>query len=234
MTPGLAPPRRQLYGRRRGRKLRPGRDALVAQRLPEIRVALPPDGPLDPRRLFDRPVAEVWLEVGFGSGEHLAAQARSHPDIGFIGCEPFVNGVASLLSLVVAEGIENLRIHPDDARPLIDALGDATIGRLFVLFPDPWPKTRHHKRRFIVPKTLDACARVLRDGAEFRLATDHPEYCRWMLEHLRRHAAFAWLARSPRDWRERPDDWPETRYEAKTLAQGARPMFLRFRRRTRR
>ncbi len=206
----------------------------MADLLPRLTVALPSDGRLDPRSLFDRPVAEVWLEVGFGAGEHLAAQACAHPDIGFIGCEPFVNGVASLLGVVAAERLENLRIHPDDARPLIDALDDATIGRLFVLFPDPWPKTRHHKRRFIAAETLDACARILRDDAEFRLATDHPEYCRWMLAHLRRHGAFTWLANTPRDWRERPQDWPETRYEAKTRAQGARPMFLRFRRNARR
>ena len=233
MKRGNETQRRQLYGRRRGRRLRPGRQGLMAELLPRLEVSLPAAGPLDPRRLFDRAVADVWLEVGFGAGEHLAAQARAHPDIGFIGCEPFVNGVASLIAIVAAERLENLRIHPDDARPLIDALGDATIGRLFVLFPDPWPKVRHLKRRFILPETLDACARILRDGAEFRLATDHPGYCRWMLDHLRRHGAFTWLARTPHDWRDRPEDWPETRYEAKTRAQGAHPVFLRFEREAR-
>ncbi len=230
MTPHRVTPQRLLYGRRRGRKLRPGRRRLIDEALPAIEVALPATGLLDPSTLFDAPVRDVWLEVGFGAGEHLAHQARTHGDVGMIGCEPYVYGIAGLLSVVTAEKLGNLRIFADDARLLIDALADASIGRLFALFPDPWPKTRHHKRRFVSRQTLDACARVLKDGAEFRFATDHAEYGRWVLAHLGRHGAFEWLARRPRDWRERPPDWPETRYEAKTSAQGARPVFLRFRR----
>lgn len=203
---------------------------MVERLLPKLAVALPTGRRLDPRGLFADRVADVWLEVGFGSGEHLAAQARAHPDIGLIGVEPYIYGVAGLLRTVATEGLGNVRVFADDARLLIDSLTEASVGRMFVLFPDPWPKTRHHKRRFINRKTLDAAARVLCDGAELRLATDHPEYCRWMLDHLWRHDAFAWLARTPRDWRERPDDWPETRYEAKARAQGARPVFLRIRR----
>ncbi|MFQ5783408.1 MAG: tRNA (guanine(46)-N(7))-methyltransferase TrmB [Alphaproteobacteria bacterium] len=233
-TANETPPGRRLYGRRQGRKLRPGRRALVDRLLPRLEVALPAHGPLDPGSLFDPPVDDVWLEVGFGGGEHLAAQARAHPALGIIGCEPFIAGVAHLLSLVATDPPDNLRVFPDDARRLIDALPEASIGRIFVLFPDPWPKTRHHKRRFVNRENLDACARILRDGAEFRLATDHAEYCRWMLDHLRRHDAFAWLARRPDDWRERPADWPETRYEAKARARGEKPVFLRFRRRPRR
>ena len=198
--------------------------------MPRLAVALPEGRPLDSRGVFCHRVSDVWLEVGFGSGEHLAAQARAHPDVGLIGVEPYIHGVAGLLSAVAAEDLRNVRIFTDDARLLLGALTEASVGRMFVLFPDPWPKARHHKRRFISPPTLDACARVLSDGAELRLATDHPGYCRWMLDHVRRHGAFAWLARTPRDWRERPADWPPTRYETKARAQGARPVFLRFRR----
>ena len=227
-TPG------RLYGRRRGRPLRRHRRDLVATLLPEIAVHLPDAGRLDPAALFEPPVDEIWLEVGFGAGEHLAEQARGNPRIGFIGCEPFINGIAGLLARIAAEGLANVRIYPDDARRLMAALPDASIGRMFVLFPDPWPKARHHKRRFISRATLDGLARVLRDGAELRLATDHAEYCRWMLDCLQRHPAFAWLARGPGDWRERPPDWPATRYEAKARAAEARPVFLRFRRAGRR
>lgn len=230
MPPRCTTSPRLLYGRRRGRKLRPGRQRLIEQLLPRLEVTVPACGRLDPRALFDDPVADVWIEVGFGAGEHLAAQARAHPEVGLIGCEPYINGVAALLATVAAQRLGNVRVVPDDARLLLAALPDASVGRLFALFADPWPKARHHKRRFINRQTLDVCARILRDGAEFRLATDLAEHCRWILDHLRRHDSFVWLARSPRDWRERPDDWPETRYEEKARRQGRRPVFLRFRR----
>ncbi len=231
MTPlPRAAPQRLLYGRRRGRKLRPGARDLIARVLPRLEVVVPASGRLDPRAQFTDAVSDVWIEVGFGAGEHLVAQARVHPEVGLIGSEPYVYGVAALLRAVVAEGLGNVRVFTDDARLLLDALPDASIGRMFVLFPDPWPKARHHKRRFINPQVLDACARVLRDRGELRLATDHAGYCRWMLDHIRRHGAFAWLARTPRDWRERPQDWPETRYEAKARARGAPPVFLRVQR----
>ncbi len=234
-TQGAAPARRRiLYGRRRGRALRPGRRALLETLLPRLSVALPEAGPLDPAALFDPRPRAVWLEVGFGAGEHLLAQARANPDVGLIGCEPYINGVARLLSEIADDPPANLRLFADDARPLIEALAEASVERVFVLFPDPWPKTRHHKRRFVSTPMLDQCARILVDGGELRLATDHAEYARWMLDHLARHPAFAWTARGPRDWRARPADWPETRYEAKARAQGARPVFLRYRRRPRR
>lgn len=230
MTQSGAGPRRSLYGRRRGKKLRPRRQALVDGLLPALRVELPATGHLDPATLFDATPSEVWLEVGFGGGEHLAQQARAHPDVGLIGCEPYVNGVASLLAIAAAERLASIRVFDDDARKLIAVLAEGSIGRMFVLFPDPWPKSRHHKRRFVAPETLDACGRVLRDGAELRLATDDLGYCRWIVEHLARHDAFDWLARGPADWRARPGDWPETRYEAKALRQGRPPVFLRYRR----
>ncbi len=234
MSDDTAPQQRMiLYGRRRGRPLRKQRSGLLETLLPRLEVALPETGRLDPASLFDRPVRDVWFEVGFGGGEHLAAQAAANPDIGFIGCEPFINGVASLLQHVEVLGLTNVRVVPDDARPILDALPDACIGRAFVLFPDPWPKARHAFRRFIGPDNLPRLARVLKDGAELRLATDDRQLSRWMLEHTWRHPDFAWTAQGADDWRVRPADWPETRYERKAIEAGRRPVFLRFRRRPR-
>ena len=201
--------------------------------LPALRFALPAQGLLDPRALFAPPVEAVWLEAGFGGGEHLAAQAAAHPLIGIIGAEVFENGVARLLGEVKRQGLRNVRLFIDDARLLIAALPEASLARAFILFPDPWPKQRHHKRRFVSTATLDNLAHALQDGAEMRLATDDTDYLRWMLERLTAHRAFEWLARRPVDWRERPTDWPPTRYEDKALAAGRRPVFLRFRRRPR-
>jgi tRNA (guanine-N7-)-methyltransferase len=231
-TDGTADGRRTLYGRRRGRPLRPNRQALVDRLLP--RLAVDPDAlPGDPLTLFPEPVRDLWVEVGFGGGEHLLEQAMHHPEIGFIGCEPFLNGVAKLLSGIEAAAPppRNIRLYTDDARALLDALPDASVGRVFVLFPDPWPKTRHHRRRFIAPPQLDTLARIMRPGAELRLATDHVDYLRWMLFHLLAHPAFRWCARGPDDWRRRPADWPPTRYEEKALEKGLRPAYLRFERR---
>ena len=226
-------PTRTLYGRRRGKKLRPARQALIDEALPRLRIELPATGHIDPATLFPPAVSgDLWLEIGFGAGEHLAWQARNHPHIAMIGCEPYVNGMASLLSQVAAQGLANVRVFDDDARLLMNAIPDASVDRLFILFPDPWPKTRHHKRRMVGAETLDVMARILGDGAELRLATDHRSYCRWIIEHLAGHPAFEWLARGPADWRRRPDDWPETRYESKALT-GSRPVFLRYRRRDR-
>ncbi|HSK40911.1 MAG TPA: tRNA (guanine(46)-N(7))-methyltransferase TrmB [Arenibaculum sp.] len=231
--PGKVPPDK-VYGRRQGRPLRRHKADLIENLLPGMRIPRPGRGDrIDPRGLFGRPPEQVWLEVGFGGGEHLAWQAAHHRDNGVIGCEPFINGVASLLQHVGEAGLSNVRILVDDARPLLDALPDASIGRCFVLFPDPWPKTRHHKRRFIGPDNLARLARVLEDGAELRLASDDASLIPWMLEHAWRHRDFEWLARRPEDWRTRPDDWPPTRYERKAVEAGRHPVFLRFRRRPR-
>jgi tRNA (guanine-N7-)-methyltransferase len=188
---------------------------------------------LEPRELFDETVEAVWLEVGFGAGEHLSALARAHPHIGFIGCEPFINGVARLLADVDQHGLGNVRVVMDDARILLDCLGQGSIGRAFLLFPDPWPKRRHNRRRFVVPDNIAAMANVLADGAQWRIATDHMDYCRWILDHMTRSAQFSWLARRPADWRTRPDDWPPTRYEEKGMEAGRPPVFLGFERRRR-
>jgi tRNA (guanine-N7-)-methyltransferase len=223
----------RLYGRRRGRPLRPGRLLLQQELLPRLAITLSEHGALDPVTLFPQIPAEVWLEIGFGGGEHLAEQAERHPGIGFIGSEVFENGVARLVGEVARRGLGNLRIFAGDARLLLDRLPPGSLARVFVLFPDPWPKLRHHKRRLVAPATLDRLAEVMRPGAELRLATDDPGYLLWMLEHVTAHPAFTWLARGPADWRERPADWPPTRYEEKARAAGRTPAFLRFARRDR-
>lgn len=225
-------PRPLFHGRRKGRRLRPGRQRLLETLLPRLRVDLAGNS-VDPAALFAAPVSDVWMEVGFGGGEHLAEQARQHPGIGMLGCEPFVNGVARLLAEIDRDGLGNVAIHPDDARDLIDRLPDASIGRAFVLFADPWPKARHRERRFVGPDNLARLARVMKDGAELRLASDQMGLVRWMLFHLTRHPDFEWLVRGPQDWRQRPDDWPATRYEAKALARGIQCVYLTFRRRPR-
>ena len=222
----------RVYGRRLGRPLRAGRQSAVDAWLPRIGVAVPNEpASLDPLALFEPPVTEAWLEVGFGGGEHLLAQAAAHPQAGLIGCEPFINGMAALLRAIDDEPARagNIRVLMDDARPLIASLRDASLAKAFILFPDPWPKARHHKRRFVAKANLDQLARVLKDGAELRLATDDPGYLRWMLIEMADHPAFAWTARRPADWRQRPADSPKTRYEDKGLA-GAAPAFLTWRR----
>jgi len=224
-----------FYGRRKGHPLRPRAGALVTSLLPRLAVPLPdPDGRgFDPRTLFPDPARPLRVEIGFGRGEHLAAQAAAHPDINFIGCEPFLNGVAGLLMEIDTRGLENVRIFAEDARLLLPALPEAIVDRLDLLFPDPWPKARHNKRRFIGRETLDTLARILTDGAEFRFATDHMDYCRWTLERLAFHSAFQWTAQQAANWRDPPPDWVETRYERKARAGGAACVYLRYRRRAR-
>ena len=211
--------------------MREGRRLLAESLLPRLAITLPKKGPLDPKTLFPAPPASVWLEIGFGAGEHLAAQAEQHPRVGFIGCEVFENGVARLLGEIARRELDNIRIFADDARLLLDCLKPASIGRVFILFPDPWPKQRHHKRRLVAPATLDRLAGVMQLGAELRLATDDRGYLAWMLEHAAAHPDFVWTARRPADWRERTPDWPATRYEEKARAAGRSPAFLRFIRR---
>jgi tRNA (guanine-N7-)-methyltransferase len=224
----------KVHGRRRGRRLRPGRAALLETLLPDLRIDLPAEGGwLDPAALFDPPRGRLWLEIGFGAGEHLAWQAAHNPDVGLIGSEVFVNGVASLLRHMREEGLDNVRIHDDDARALIAALPDASVDRTFLLFPDPWPKARHAPRRFVGPRNLAELARVMADGAELRIASDDVTYQRWALRQMQACPVFAWQVSGPRDWRERTDDWPPTRYEQKAVAAGRRPIYLRYRRRPR-
>ncbi|MGH7013282.1 MAG: tRNA (guanosine(46)-N7)-methyltransferase TrmB [Stellaceae bacterium] len=219
--------RRRIYGRRRGRKLRAGRRALMDTLLPRLRVVLPPVGMLDAPALFPG-TDELWLEIGFGAGEHLAAQARAHPAVGFLGAEVFENGVAKLLVAIDRDRLTNVRLFDDDARLLLARLPDRSLGRAFILFPDPWPKERHKKRRIVASETLDELARTLRPGAELRLATDDADYAEWIVGVVESHPAFVEVARGAGDWPDRPADWPATRYEQKALAAGRTPRFFRL------
>jgi len=216
---------RRLYGRRQGHKLREGQAALVEEALPALSV--PEDGPLEAARLFgnDRP---LQLEIGFGAGEHLAAQAEAAPDTGFIGCEPFLNGVVGALGHVRERGLNNVRLYMGDALSVLERLPDAALERVYLLHPDPWPKARHAKRRMINHGPLDLIATKLKPGAEFRLGTDDPTYCRWAMMIMNQRRDFAWQAETPRDFLERPADWPETRYERKARRQGHEVWYFRY------
>jgi len=221
----------RYYGRRKGKPLKAGRQSLLETVLPQIRITLPKNAyDLDPRGFFLAEPKTVSLEIGFGSGEHLAAKAGANPEEGFIGCEVFLNGVASMTRHVSAQGLANVRIFDEDAHYLLPALKAASLNRIFLLFPDPWPKSRHAKRRFISPKMLSDLARVLVDGGELRIASDHPVYVRWALLHGTGHPSFEWTAKGPECWRERPADSVATRYEEKARQEGRPPIFLSFRR----
>ncbi|MEG3617057.1 tRNA (guanosine(46)-N7)-methyltransferase TrmB [Magnetovibrio sp. PR-2] len=216
------------YGRRQGKKLRPGRERLMAELLPKIKIV--PGQPIAAQ--FASGVQSMWMEIGFGAGEHLAMQAQAHPDVGLIGCEPFVNGVAKLLSKIDDADIQNIRIHPDDARDIFPDIEDGGLGRIFILFPDPWPKIKHHKRRLIQSRLLDDLARLLDDDGELLFASDHMGYVRWTLAMVLKHRDFEWVCEGPADWRTPPDNWIKTRYEQKALA-GDVMVYLRFRRKPR-
>ncbi|MEZ5892394.1 MAG: tRNA (guanosine(46)-N7)-methyltransferase TrmB [Parvularculaceae bacterium] len=216
-----------VYGRRQGKPLRQRQAQLMDELLP--RVAVPVSDRVDPKTLFPRG-KEAWLEVGFGGGEHLAWHAGRNPDVLMIGAEPFLNGVARLLVDVDEQKLDNVRVHFGDARPLIEALPDASLSRVFVLHPDPWPKKRHYKRRMISPWFFAEAARLLRPGGELRVASDIRDYIRWTLMHAQHAADFEWTAARAADWKTRPGDWPQTRYEAKSLREGRTPAYLTFRR----
>ena len=218
---------RRLYGRRQGHRLRAGQQALVDGLLP--RIAVPADGPLDARVLFgdDRPLE---VEIGFGRGEHLAAQAAARPDHGFFGCEPFLDGVVGLLLQIEAHGLTNVAVHMGDAIEVLERLPDAALARAYLLHPDPWPKARHAKRRFMNPGPIDLLAWKLAAGAEFRFGTDHPVYCRWAMMVMGAREQFMWTAREPADFLVRPADWPETRYEAKARVPGHEVWYFTYRR----
>lgn len=209
------------FGRRKGRNLRPTKQGLFDDLLPRLQMSLPQAAGLKPQ-------SSVWLEIGFGGGEHLAHLAGLHPEVQFIGCEPYVNGVAGLLSHIDEHKLKNIRIYSDDARDLVAALPDNSLERVFVLYPDPWPKTRHNKRRIISAEFLDALARVMKEGAELRLATDSADYATWMLERLLANKNFQWTAKTCDDWLNPPPEWISTRYEQKALA--GRPTYLNFKR----
>ena len=223
----------RFYGRRKGKPLKATRLSLLESLLPKLAIPMP-TGPLDPAGLFAQAPRAIWLEIGFGGGEHLAAQAAAHPDVGLIGSEVFLNGIGGALKeLTARSAATNVRIFPNDVRFLLPRLPAASLERVFLMFPDPWPKTRHAKRRFIGPPMLDELARLLADGGELRVASDHPVYVRWTLQHAPVHPAFIWRVHGPDDWRLRPADGFPTRYEEKAVAAGRPPAYLTFVRRRR-
>ena len=220
---------RRLYGRRQGHKLRTGQAALVEELLPQLEV--PETGAIDATQLFgDAPESRrpLEFEIGFGSGEHLAGQAEARPDHGFIGCEPFINGVVGALTHVRDRDLDNVRIHMGDALEVLERFPDASLSRVYLLHPDPWPKARHAKRRMMNHGPVDLIARKLKPGCEFRLGTDDPTYCRWSMMVMDQRRDFEWQATSAQDFLTRPDDWPETRYERKARRKGHEVWYFRY------
>ena len=234
MLPPNSPKTRNFYGRIKGKTLKPAQQRYMQEDLADLRLSgvSPQDNPdrhtVNPQAFFGdtRP---LWLEVGFGGGEHLVHQCVRNPDVGIIGCEPYINGVAMLLGKIRSAGVENLRVYPWDVRDLFDVLPDQCLERAFLLYPDPWPKLRHHRRRFVTPGYLDPLARVLKPGALFRVATDIPDYVRQTLAEVP-PAGFDCLTPAPVDWVQPWDDWLSTRYEQKALREGRNPHYLTFRR----
>lgn len=220
------------FGRRRGRTFTARQQKLVDELLPTLRLPLDGTPPLAsvlaPTLVPGTTI--VWLEIGFGGGEHLVAQAIANPNAAVIGCEPFIDGVVKVLSRIEQLGLTNVRLHDDDARDVLRWLPAASIDRAFVLFPDPWPKARHRKRRLVSGPTLGLLARVIKPGAQLRVATDIGDYARTILEAIAHQSAFRWTATCPADWRVQGDDWPVTRYQQKAIREGRCSYFFRFER----
>jgi tRNA (guanine-N7-)-methyltransferase len=219
---------RAFFGRRVGQRLRPGQQDHMETLLPKLR--LPAGEITDPKSLFANPVREVRLEIGFGGAEHLIAAARENPDVGFIGCEPFVNGLAKALAAISLHGLTNIRLWDADAAPLLKRLPEASLARVDLFYPDPWPKRRQRKRRFVSDATLAAIDRVLRDGGEFRFASDIDDYVGWTLARLAKNAGLEWTAARAGDWLSPHEGWVRTRYEAKAIIAGRVPGYISARR----
>jgi tRNA (guanine-N7-)-methyltransferase len=220
-------PEIRSFGRKGGRALSPRQQRLLDELLPQLQVDLTPPAP-ELATLFTASVAETWLEIGFGGSEHMIWQANHNPHVGIIGCEPFVDGVVKALTAVDEQHLGNVRLHADDARDVLRWLPDASISRAFVLFPDPWPKVRHRKRRLVAGPTLALLARVMVPGSELRVGTDIADYAHTMLAAFEAQSEFVWTATSPIDWREQGADWPVTRYQRKAIREGRRSYFFRF------
>jgi tRNA (guanine-N7-)-methyltransferase len=227
---GTQAPRGAFFGRRKGHKLRAHQADLVDHLLPHLALDIQAPPPRDLSSLFDPPTAELRLEIGFGGGEHLVAEARAHPDAGFIGCEPYVNGMAKILTQIEAHNIRNISLFAGDAAELIAWLPPRALTRVDLIHPDPWPKRRHWKRRFVQDATIAAMARVLKPGGEFRFVSDIDDYCAWTLAHLLRSSDFAWTAEQASDWRRPWDGYTMTRYGQKATREGRIAAYLRFRR----
>lgn len=232
------PRRRHVYGRRRGKRLRAHQAGLVENFLPEISIALPDMSAgaaaprLDPATLFSPDCSEVWLEIGFGGGEHLIHQAQTHPHVGIMGCEPFINGVAKLVVEIEDRRLDNVRLHADDARQLLECLKPESLARVFILYPDPWPKARHNKRRFINQETLRLLAAAMKPGSELRFASDIPDYIDWTMAHIAdfNEESGPRFERVSRNEASPYEGWPGTRYEDKALKAGRVPTYLAFER----
>ncbi|WP_340159556.1 tRNA (guanosine(46)-N7)-methyltransferase TrmB [uncultured Hoeflea sp.] len=219
-----------FYGRRKGKALKVPQAAALSELLPVLKLDLASPAPKPFEGLWPKPVSAVRLEIGFGGGEHLLHRARSAPDTGFIGIEPFVNSMAKMLGGLESEGLDNIRLYDDDATQVLDWLPDACIDQIDLLYPDPWPKKKHWKRRFVSRVNLDRFARVLKPGGRFCFASDIDTYVNWTLAHIADHPEFEWTARKAADWHEPWQGWPSTRYEAKAIREGRTPCYLEFRR----
>ncbi|MBS1182475.1 MAG: trmB [Proteobacteria bacterium] len=219
-----------FFGRRKGKTLRKGQAERLEADLPRLSIDLATPAPAQLAALFSESPAEIRLEIGFGGGEHLVHRSLERPDVAFIGVEPFVNGMTKALGRIADEGIGNIRLSGEDGVRVLDWLPAASLDRVLLLYPDPWPKKRHWKRRFVGPDTVARFARVLRDGGEFWFASDIDTYVDWTLRHVRANPAFVWTASAPDDWRRPWDGWPGTRYEAKARREGRGSAYLTFRR----
>jgi tRNA (guanine-N7-)-methyltransferase len=220
---------RAFFGRRKGKRLRPGQESALAELLPRLCLPDPP-APIDPDAAFGRSDGPLILEIGFGGGEHLAAAARQGPEARFIGVEPFVNGMAKMLAVIEHEGLSNIRLWDRDAAELLPRLPAGAFDRIDLFYPDPWPKRRQRKRRFVSEASLAEFARLLKSGGLFRFATDIDDYAGWTLARTLGSPAFVWTARTAEDWRRPFPGWPGTRYEAKAIREGRRSIYLCFRR----
>jgi tRNA (guanine-N7-)-methyltransferase len=227
---GAVHPHGSLFGRRKGHKLRLHQADLIEHLLPRLALDIAKPSPPDVAGLFDPPADDIRLEIGFGGGEHLIAEARAFPKVGFIGCEPYVNGMAKILTRIEAHDLGNIRLYAGDAAELLAWAPPRSLERIDLIHPDPWPKRRHWKRRFVQDATVAAMARVLRPDGEFRFVSDIDDYCAWTLAHLSRSPDFIWTAERASDWHQPWPDYTMTRYGVKAEREGRRAAYLRFRR----
>lgn len=225
MTEPESAKRLRSFGRRRGRRLRTHAQELMEQLLPQLQLAATAESIAQFQKRHSH---GLWLEIGFGGGEHLAHLAQHYPTIGMIGCEPYVNGISGLLKTIETQRLTNIGIYSEDVRQLLERMPDHCLDRAYILYPDPWRKARHHKRRLIQKPLLDALARTMKPASELRIATDWDDYATWILEHLLSHPDFTWTAECARDWTMPWEEWRPTRYEEKARREGRKTSYFRF------